>query len=327
MKKGDRAVQVVDEGLGYTPGDAQLLEMKLTICTETSDYHCSAEVWLTRLQRDSALQSDTNALKPAIGAAQQASDTQALDKITAMAARNYPNNVAFIRARAAALELAGRQDSAMVYYRKGLTLEPNDVGTSLQIAKAIIDAANWDTAAANRIPKGDTAAARRLHEPFVQKVDSAKPYLRPGLNSPDSTQKLAAAVIMLTGGSKLAQAGAYPAAYAWLDSLLSIIGYQPRTPADTLGPKQQVRINASFWYGLSSVLTLNGPYQAMTKAPKKTRCVDARAVFERLARTKAALQLGRRVHPPTADQMLGFVTQYERAKPQVQAAFKCSPPL
>jgi len=33
------------------------------------------------------------------------------------------------------------------------------------------------------------------------------------------------------------------------------------------------------------------------------------------------------VHPPTADQMLGFVRQYEAAKPQVQKAFKCSPPL
>jgi hypothetical protein len=33
------------------------------------------------------------------------------------------------------------------------------------------------------------------------------------------------------------------------------------------------------------------------------------------------------VHPPTADQMLGFVGQYEKAKPSVQAAFKCKPPL
>src|SRR5256885_6842449 len=50
--------------------------------------------------------------------------------------------------------------------------------------------------------------------------------------------------------------------------------------------KQQVRINASFWYGLSSVLTLNGPYQTMTKAKGAARCPDARAVFDRLTRTK-----------------------------------------
>jgi len=188
----------------------------------------------------------------------------------------------------------------------------------------MIDAAVWDTAAANRL-KGDTAALNRLRAGFAAKVDSARPYLRPGLNSPDSTQRLAGSVIMLTGGSKIAQAGAYDGAYRWLDTLLTIIA--PRNAADTLGPKQQVRINASFWYGLSSVLTLNGPYQAMTKAKGAARCPDARAVFDRLARTKAALLLGRRVHPPTADQMLNFVAQYEKAKPSVQGAFKCKPPL
>ena len=65
----------------------------------------------------------------------------------------------------------------------------------------------------------------------------------------------------------------------------------------------------------------------MTEAPKPRRCEEARAVFDRLTRTKNALLLGRRVHPPTADQMLGFVSQYEKAKPQVQKSFKCSPPL
>ena len=238
--------------------------------------------------------------------------------------RHFPNNPVYVRARAGAMELAGKTDSALVYYKKALALEPNDVGTSLQIAKQMIDAAVWDTAAANRL-KGDTAALNRLRAAFTAKVDSARPYLRPGLNSPDSTQRLAASVILLTGGSKIAQAGAYDGAYRWLDTLLTIIA--PKNAADTLGPKQQVRINTSFWYGLSSVLTLNGPYQTMTKAKGAARCPDARAVFDRLARTKAALLLGRRMHPPTADQMLNFVAQYEKAKPSVQAAFKCKPPL
>ncbi|HYX81006.1 MAG TPA: hypothetical protein VE714_01350 [Gemmatimonadales bacterium] len=327
MKKPDRAVAVLDEGLKLTPGEAQLLDMKLTICTEASNFRCASDVWVAKFKHDSALGGDTTFLKPAIGAAQQVSDTQALDLFTAAAVRHFPNNVSYIKARGGALQLAGHTDSAMAYYKKALAVEPNDPTTSLQIAQAIVDAAVWDTAAANRIPRTDTVALKRLREPFVQKVDSAKPYLRPGLTASDTTQKLAAAVIMLSAGSKLAQAGAYPAAYQWLDSLLSIIGYQPRSAADTVGSKHQVRVNGSFWYGLSSVLTLNGPYQAMTKAPKSTRCADARTVFDRLTRTKAALQLGRRVHPPTADQMLGFVAQYERAKPQVQAAFKCKPPL
>ena len=216
--------------------------------------------------------------------------------------------------------MAGRTDSALAYYRKALAREPNDVGTSLQIAKLIVDAAVWDTAGAR-----DTVAVKARRAGFAAKIDSARTYLRPGLTAPDSTQRLAAAVIMLTGGSKLAQAAAYDRAYPWLDTLLQVVA--PKTPADTVGPKQQVRVNGSFWYGLSSVLTLQRPYKEMTEKKGAARCPAAREVFDRLTRTKNALTLGRRVHPPTADQMLGFARQYEAAKPQVQKAFKCSPAL
>lgn len=284
-------------------------------------YKCSSRVFVEKAQHDTALLADTNFIKPAIGAAQHpsASDTAALDFFTKAAVQRFPNNLSFIRARAGAFEMAGRTDSALVYYKRALAREPNDVGTSLQVAKIMGDRAVWDTT------KTDSATTRMRRIAFAQKVDSAKPYLRPGLTSADSTQRLAASVIMLTAGSKLAQAAAYDAAYPWLDTLLQVIA--PRSASDTLGPKQQVRINGSFWYGLSSVLTLNGPYQIMTKAPKAIRCDLAHQVFNRLTRTKSALQLGRRVHPPTADQMLGFVAQYEKAKPSVQAAFKCRPPL
>ncbi|MGH7521983.1 MAG: tetratricopeptide repeat protein [Gemmatimonadales bacterium] len=319
QKHFDKAVEVLDRGLAVAPGDAQLLELKLTICNEANNFKCSSRIFITKLQHDTVLAADTNFLKPAIGAAQQASDTAGLDTITVVAVRRFPNNLSFIKARAGAFEMAGRTDSALVYYKKALAREPNDVATSLQIAKLIVDAAVWDTT------KTDTAAMRMRRNAFAPKVDSAKPYLRPGISSPDSMQRLAASVIMLTGGSRLAQAGAYDAAYPWLDTLLQVVA--PKSAADTLGPKQQVRINGSFWYGLSSVLTLNGPYQIMTKAPKAIRCDLAHQVFNRLTRTRAALQLGRRVHPPTADQMLGFVAQYEKAKPSVQAAFKCRPPL
>ena len=325
MKQYPRAIAVLDDGLKIMAGDVQLLEMKLTICTEASNFRCALDVWLAKFDHDSTVRGDTMFLKPALGAAQQVSDTQALLKFTDAAIRHFPNNLSFIKARAGALELAGKTDSAMVYYKKALALEPNDAGTSLQIAKAIVDAALWDTSGTRPGPGVDSAGVSRRRAAFVAKVDSARPFLKPGLSSPDSTQRLAGAVIMLTGGSKLAQAGAYPAAFRWLDSLLTLIA--PRNPADSLGPKQQVRINASFWYGLSSVLTLNGPYQEMTKAKGASRCPQAHAVFDRLTRTKSALLLGRRVHPPTADQMLGFVAQYERAKPSVQNAFKCKPPL
>jgi len=320
MKEYERAVSVLDEGLAVTPGEPQLLELKTTICIEGSLLRCALDGLMAKAHHDSTLLADSTFLKTAIGAAQQVSDTQALLKLTQAAVQRFPTNVSFIKVRAAAFELAGMPDSAITYYQKALTLEPNDVSTSLQIAKTIVDRAVWDTTGSK-----DTAAVRPRRAAFAARLDPARAYLRPGLTSPDSTQRLAAAVIMLTGGSKLAQAGAYDRAYVWLDTLLHVVA--PRSPADTVGPRFQVRVNGSFWYGLSSVLTLNKPYQEMTKAKGPMRCEEARAVFDRLTRTKAALQLGRRVHPPTADQMLGFVAQYERAKPQVQRAFKCRPPL
>ena len=321
-KQYDAAVVLLDDGLKLQSGDSQLLDMKLTICTEASNFRCALDVWIAKFDHDTAARNDSTFLKPALGAAQQVSDTQALLKFTDAATRHFPNNIAFVKARAGAFELAGKTDSALVYYKKALAVDRNDVATSLQIAKTLVDAAVWDTTGMK-----DTILAKPKRAAFAAKLDSSKTYLRPGLGSPDSTQRLAAAVIMLTAGSKLAQAGAYPFAYPWLDSLLTLIGPTPRTAADTLGGKHQVRINASFWYGLSSVLTLNGPYTLMTKAKGPNRCIEAHTVFDRLSRTKTALLLGRRVHPPTADQMLGFVAQYEKAKSNVQAAFKCRPSL
>jgi len=325
MKQYERAIDLLNQGLKVQPGEAQLLDMKLTICMEASNFRCALEVWIAKFDHDSALGGDTTFLKPALGAAQQVSDTQALLKFTEAAIRHFPSNVSFIKARAGAFELGGRTDSALVYYKRALAREPNDVATSLQVAKTIIDAAVWDTAVVNRIPKSDTAALNHLRARFVQKIDSGKPYLRPGLTASDSMQRLAADVIMLTAGSKIAQAGAYPAAYGWLDSLLTLVA--PRNGADTLGPKQQIRINTSFWYGISSVLTLSGPYGEVQHAKGAARCPTARSFFDRLGRTKSALQLGRRVSPAFADQMLGYVAQYEKTRASVQGAYKCRPPL
>ena len=324
QKNFDKAVEVLDRGLAVAPNEQQLTDLKLTICNEAGKYACSAQVFYAKAQHDTVLLADTMFIKPAIGAAQQASDTVALDFFTRESVKRYPNNASFARTRAASYQMRGKPDSALVLLLAALRLEPNDVPTNLQIAQTMVDRAVWDTAAANRA-KGDTAAQARMRAGFAQKIDSVKPYLRPGLASSDSTQRLAASVIMLTAGSKLAQAQAYNAAYPWLDTLLQVTA--PRSSSDTVGPKQQVRVNGSFWYGLSSVLTLQGPYKHMTEVKGAARCPTARDVFDRLTRTKNALMLGRRVHPPTADQMLGFVAQYEKAKPQVQKAYQCKPAL
>src|SRR2546426_4264986 len=82
--------------------------------------------------------------------------------------------------------------------------------------------------------KSDTAALRAFRHAFADRIDSAKAYLAPALSSPDSTDRLSAAVFMLTGGSKLAQAGAYDRAHPWLHPPFPIL--PPRPPAATLRP-------------------------------------------------------------------------------------------
>src|SRR5438132_10951017 len=103
---------------------------------------------------------------------------------------------------------------------------------------------------------------------------------------------------MLTAGSKLAQAGAYDRAYPWLDQLLQLVAQ--RTPADTVGPRQQIRLQASFWYGVSSVASLTGPYTAMVKT---NNCPEEKAFDDHLVRTKHALNFSAQVHPPAANHM------------------------
>jgi len=56
---------------------------------------------------------------------------------------------------------------------------------------------------------------------------------------------------------------------------------------------------------------------------KAKSCTDAKSIYDRLQRNKEALQLGMRVHAPTATQMLGYNAQYEAQMPKVKQAFKC----
>ena len=325
MKQFPRAVELLDAGLKLVPGDQQMLDLKVRIAIEGSLWKPAVEGLSEQVAHDSALGKDTTFLNTAIGAAQSVPDTQALLRFTEVAVRNFPNSVRFLKARGGAFEMNSMVDSAVAIYKKALALEQgNDVTLSLLIAKTIVDHAQYDTTQARILrERHDSTALRALQQAFAEKVDSARPFLHPGLVSADTGQKLTAAVLMLTGGSKIAQANAYDRSYIWLDTLLQVVA--PRAPSDTTGPRFQVRINASFWFGLSSILTLGPTYQVMTKLPAsdRQRCDKAKAVFDRLDRTRAALTLGRRVHPPTVAQMLGFVDQYDKARPQVKAAFKC----
>ena len=317
QKQYERAKAILDDGLAKNPNEQRFLEFRQRICIEGELWRCVLDGFVDVTRNDTSKLADTTVLKAALGAAQQISDTQQLLFFSRAAVRHFPKSAAFWKTLGSAYDLKGQKDSSVWAYKQSLKIDPTDVKASLLVARGIVEGSTWDTAQANKL-KSDTAALHALRNAFADRIDSAKAYLAPALSSPDSTDRLSASVFMLTAGSKLAQAGAYDRAYPWLDQLLQLVAL--RTPADTVGPRQQIRLQASFWYGVSSVASLTGPYTAMVKSKS---CTEAKAFNDRLVRTKEALIFGARVHPPTANQMLQNVAKFEAVMPQVKKQFKC----
>ena len=319
QKKYDRADQLLVIGLEMNPSDQQMRDLRKRICIEGGLNACILDMLALEIEADTHKLADTSTLKLGIGAAQQAADTQRFLRWTAEAVKRYPTNAPYQKLRGGAFELAGRVDSAVAHYRIALTITPNDVATSLLIAKTIVDHAVWDTAAAGACQRrNDTLCLRQMRTPFAATIEAARPHLAPGYASPDSALRLTTAVVGLSGGSKLAQAGAYDAAYPWLDQLLTQLA--PRSPADTTGPRHQIRAQASFWFGLSSALSLGGPYQMMVK---DKNCDLAKTLSDRIQRSLQAIDLGGRVAPAVAIQMRNILMQYGAQMPKVKTAFKC----
>jgi tetratricopeptide (TPR) repeat protein len=312
------AVSVLDDGLARNPSDTTVLDLKARICIEGQLWRCTMDGFVQRVQADSGVLGDSVFLKAALGAAQQVSDTQRLLLFSRAAVRRFPASAAFWKALGQAFELQGMPDSALVAYRQSLVLDPTDVKGTLLIAKAMVDRAVYDTVQAKRL-KGDTIALQALRKAFADRLDTARTYLSRGLATPDSSQQVPVAVILLTGGSKLAQAGVYDRAYPWLEQALDLVA--PRAPGDTVGPRQQIRLQASFWYGVSSVQPLFTEYGVMVKSKS---CARAKAVNDWLVRAKRALIFGTRVHPPTVNTMLQNLAKLEAIMPQVKKQFQCS---
>lgn len=318
MKQHPRAVGVLDQGLTANPGDQDMNQLRTRICIEGAIWPCALHGLATAAEHDSTLAKSEEWLRTIIGAAQQVPDTAAERHWTQVATVNFPRSAPFCKAYGSALEKSAMADSAITIYRHCLTIDPNDIATGLLVAKAMVDKATWDTSAARRC-SGDTACVNRLRNGFADRLDSARTYVDKALAGPDSGLQLSASVIMLTAGSKLAQAQAFPRAYPWLDRPQQMM--QPRSPADTVGPRRQVRTNVGFWYGLASVQTLAPAYTAMVASKN---CTQASDINTRIARTKQALIDGARVHPPTVQSLLNNLGRFEEQMPKVKQAFKCT---
>jgi tetratricopeptide (TPR) repeat protein len=317
QKQYQKAVAVLDDGLARTPGEPKFLDLKARICIEGELWRCVLDGFAAQVNNDTAKLRDSSLIRAALGAAQQLSDTQQLLFFSHAAVQHFAKNDAFWKALGAAFDMKGQRDSSLWAYKQAVTLNPADLQNSLIVGKAIVDGAAYDTAQATRL-KSDTAALRQLRAAFADRLDSARLYLDRAAASSDSGTQVNAAAILRTAGEKLVRAGASARAIPWLQRTLSLI--RPRAPGDTLGVRQAIRVNASFWYGLAAMAGLPLDYQAMTKAKS---CTDAKAFNEHLEEVRAALTLGRSVHPPTVDSTLQGLGKFETAMQSVKKAFKC----
>lgn len=316
MRRYQEAADLLSEGLALNPGDQAMIELRRRVCIDGSLWRCALESLNQRAEQDTAVLGDSTWLKIVLGAAQQVPDTAAQLRYAKIATDHFPQDASFWKVRGSAYTLAGKTDSATMMYVQALKLDPSDVATSLLVAKTIVDGAVWDTAAARL---RDSTANRIARNAFADRLDSAKVYVNRGLAASDSGLRLNATVIMLTAGSKIAQTQAYDRAFPWLDQTLQLV--QPRTPADTVGPRNQIRTQTSFWFGVSSTLSLGAPYGDMVK---NKSCAQAKEILDRIGRTKDALIRGARVAPPFANQMMGILARYEDQMPNVKRAYKCT---
>ena len=199
----------------------------------------------------------------------------------------------------------------------------DSAAAGVRLAKTIVDTAVWDTASAGPCQRQkDTVCLRNLRDAFVPKIASARAYLDAGLASQDSTIWLAAAQVALSGGSKLAHAGAYDRAAAWLDELVTDLVHDSsgRLSFDT----QQIRVQASFWFGVSTALSLGPIYAQLVKARS---CTEQKALNDRLkdriARAMEALNVGESVAPQVAGQMRSILLQYLSALNRDEPGINC----
>src|SRR2546427_108313 len=349
LESARKALQILDEGLARAPGEQRLIDMKSRVCIEGELWRCVLDGFTAKVQADSSVLADSSFLKAAIGAAQSLPDTGRLLFFSRAAARHFAKSGAFWKALGAAYAMVGKTDSSAWAYKNVIAIDPNDLPSYLAVGQAALAAAVYDTAKARQLQTAkDTVGLLALRRTFVEPLDTARVYVTRALALSDSalkrdslaivrgggrvdtarayqarvsenaTLKLNAAVILLQGGSKVAQAGAYDRAYPWLDPTPQLVN--PRTPAETLGPRPQIRVQAGFWYGLASGATAAKPDGGRVQAES---CADAQAVHDRIARTKEALILGSRVHAPTMNAMLQNLGRFEDQMPKVKQAFKC----
>lgn len=301
LKEYARAREVLDAALRDNPRDMQTLQLKARACEDGSLWPCLVEALSGQYQLDSTLVGKLEFYGKIIGAGQQAGDSAAVLKWTGEAVRRLPNEVALWKARANALRTSGMTDSAVAAYRRIAALDRNDYTAPFQIATIYLNSLKIDST----IPL-DTNMLKAV-DSLLQRVVVSRS--NAAGQPTDTAVWMNVAVTYFKPGSELVQKRvSFSLGAQWLEQ---VVKYDVRN---------QLTTQAKFFLGLAYFFPLPD-FDAQLRAKKSCPMVAEEEAT--IAKAKDALTAGASVSPPTANQLLGYIAQFEKLVPQYRQAFKC----
>jgi tetratricopeptide (TPR) repeat protein len=291
------AVPILDEGLASNPGDLQLLGLKERACLEGTMWRCALETLDQEVQIDTALATDSIFYQKVFGAAQSIPDTAAMVRWSGRAVERFPNSVALWRARAAALKAVDERAGAMEAYRRLLGLDSTQVGSALAAAQLLLDS----TLVIDTGVPLDTARlleAERMLELVARQTT-------------DTITLMNVARMFYNPSAKISQLrikAGLPLAARFLEAALRY---------DKSGA---LLVPANFFLGLAYAFQV---FEGLDKLEPSKSCELVQLKLDMTLRAKQALTIGRAISAQTADQILPYLTRFERDLPKYKAAWKC----
>jgi len=289
----DKALSIYEGGMVGSSAD-EFLQLKIRACVKAERWPCALNAYNARYDRADSLASDTTFLQGVIGAADLAGDTAESVKWTGIAARSFPDRIAYLTNHGIWLKNAGLTDSAMTVNRRITEMDPTNTAAPLTIAQILLEGLKVDST----IPL-DTA---RMHT-----IDSILTAV--GSMTRDSTVLGAVGLLYLQPAMRIAQLQAFAPRVA-SDWLVKGLGY----PVN-----ERIKPQANFFLGLATIFFITDVANETNEA-KTCQAVD---VFtQTVLRGKNAMMAGRSISPQAADQLLNQQYAYfETLIPRFREAF------
>jgi len=334
LKQHQRAREVINEGLKENPGDLAALQLKARSCEDGADaaarrvdslktahadssaldaaqqqaagfYGCLANALGGQYGLDTTLVGKVDFYGKIFGAAQQAGDTAAMLKWSAEAVKHLPNDPNMWRARMAAFNTEGMNDSVLVADRHIADLDKSDFKPLLGMVQIYEDTTRLRID--STVPLDTTTL--KCVDSLLQRVVALKS--TPSGQPADTAVWMNVAVLYFQPAARMVQKRvALPLAIDWMEK------------AEKYDVRKQLTTQAEFFLGLA--MTFNLQSQFDFKALQKSRsCTQLGELNTYLTRLKSAMTAGASVQQATADQVMKNLAGLEKFVDQAGKAWKC----